>query len=80
MAKTIIHQGTDTYHGHCPECGTDFTYERVDVRHNYAHGGEEVGCPHCGHACRHLGASGTRWPSGRPGWTKARLCAPLVKP
>lgn len=66
MAKTIIHKGVSNYHAHCGECGCEFTYERVDVHHNYIRGGEFVACPHCGHECAHFGESGTSWPRERP--------------
>ena len=62
MAKEILKQGIKTYTGHCDECGADFTYQREDVRHNYVRGGEDVGCPCCGHGVRHFGEAGTRWP------------------
>ena len=60
MAKKIIREGSTTFHMDCPECGTYFTYESEDVRHNYVRGGEWVTCPFCAHACRHFGAS-ARW-------------------
>lgn len=74
MAKKIIQGGTDTYHGHCSECGCHFTYERSDVLHNYLSGGERVSCPHCGHSLRHLGEAGTQW--GRGGGGYRALVAP----
>lgn len=61
--KEIIKPGKAKYHGHCGECGAEFTYERSDVHHNFVHGGEHVSCPICGHNVRHFGESGTRWPS-----------------
>jgi hypothetical protein len=65
--KTIIHKGINTYHGHCTECGCEFTYERSDVGHNYVRGGDWVSCPSCGHSCYHFGEGGTSRPtdSGR---------------
>ena len=65
MAKEILKQGATKYHGHCGECGAEFTYEREDVHNNYVRGGEEVGCPCCGKSVRHFGEAGTRWPKGR---------------
>ena len=61
MATEILKKGRDAYHGHCGECGCEFTYERDDVKTNYAHGGERVSCPHCGYSIHHFGESGTRW-------------------
>jgi transcription elongation factor Elf1 len=55
MAKRIIEKGSTTFSCKCSECGTRFTYEKEDVRHNYAHGGDWVDCPLCGHSCRHVG-------------------------
>jgi hypothetical protein len=60
--KKIIRQGVQRYHANCSECGATFSYEREDVHHNYARGGDYVSCPCCGHSCSHFGASGTRWP------------------
>jgi DNA-directed RNA polymerase subunit RPC12/RpoP len=64
MAKKIIVQGTNTYRGHCHECGAEFTYEREDVHRNYVRGGEEVSCPCCGGRVSHFGAGGGRYGSG----------------
>jgi len=67
MAKKIIHEGRSTFHGHCQDCGCEFTYERSDVWRNYVRGGEGVACPGCGAWCRHFGAGGTSWAPGRLG-------------
>ena len=61
MAKRIIHEGTNTFHAHCDQCGCVFDYERVDVRHDYVHSRDCVSCLSCGHSLTHFGASGTRW-------------------
>jgi hypothetical protein len=53
--RTILKLGVDKYTATCAQCGTVFTYERSDVRHNYVNGGEDVGCPHCAHPHRHFG-------------------------
>lgn len=55
MAKRVIQPGSTTHRGTCGECGCRFTYEASDVHHNYVRGGEYVGCPTCGHSCRHFG-------------------------
>ena len=64
--KTIITRGVSEYDVTCRECGCHFTYQRQDVHTNYVRGGEWVGCPDCGHAHRHLGASGVQCPSALP--------------
>ena len=56
MTTKIITAGTDTYRATCAECGCRFTYEREDVHHNYARGGDWVGCPGCHHQVMHVGA------------------------
>ena len=56
--KTIIVEGVTKYRTTCRECAAVFTYELVDVHHNYVRGGDYVSCPGCGSACRHLGAVG----------------------
>lgn len=55
MAKKIIQEGLSTFTASCGECATRFRCEREDVHRNYIHDGEWVGCPKCGHACRHVG-------------------------
>ena len=65
--KKIISSGTNHYRATCHECGAVFTYQREDVRTNYARGGEEVSCPHCGHGHRHFGVTGAWGSSGSSG-------------
>jgi hypothetical protein len=66
MAKRIIERGQDQYVCTCAECATRFTYERSDVQHNYARGGDWVSCPHCSTPCGHYGAR-TKWAVASPG-------------
>lgn len=55
MAITIIKSGSTEFTATCNVCGASFRYELSDVQHNYIIGSEWVGCPTCGHACRHIG-------------------------
>ena len=77
--KTIVHPGCTQYTGLCSECGCEFTYERSDVHHNYRNGGEEVGCPTCGHGVRHFGEAGSQWPLGGR-WRRLPKGSLLVRP
>jgi hypothetical protein len=74
--KTILQPGSTTHRATCHECACVFSYESSDVHTNYVRGGDWVGCPQCGHAHRHYGASAASWPTTLGGCGGGRWSAP----
>ena len=56
MTKKIIKRGLEEFHGTCPACRCEFTYDLDDVRTGLfgklTHG--DVSCPSCGERIPHF--------------------------
>lgn len=53
MTITVLKKASRTFKVGCRKCGTSFSYELEDIKHNYVKGGEGVWCPSCGEWTRH---------------------------
>jgi hypothetical protein len=84
MAKTIIKDGSSTFHGLCDRCGCVFDYQPEDVGQDHVRSLAVVSCPTCRHSLVHFGVSGTSWPTRIAGgrcaqWFKMAVLKTVIR-